>query len=212
HAEHLDKTYGIGPHTISVPRIEPAEGVPFSKNPPAQMDDTEFKKVIATLRLAVPYTGMMLSTRETPKLRREILDLGVSQISAASKTNPGGYHVHKDVTSQFESGDTRCMEDIIKELCENDFLPSFCTACYRVGRVGEKFMEHAKSGHIHTFCEPNALATFEEYLQDYGNDELKSLGEALIQSRIAKISDDKIKEITKKNIQAIKEGQRDLYL
>jgi len=212
HAQHLDEKFGIGPHTISVPRIEHAEGVAFSDNPPAQMSDMEFKKLIAILRLAVPYTGMMLSTRETPQLRREILELGVSQISAASRTNPGGYHVHKEVTSQFESGDTRSIEEIVKELCENDYLPSFCTACYRVGRVGEKFMEQAKSGHIHTFCEPNALTTFEEYLVDYAPDDVKEIGEKLIQQRLAKIEDEKIREITIKNLQAIKEGKRDLYI
>lgn len=212
HAQHLDETYGIGPHTISVPRIEPAQGVEFSKNPPAQMSDLEFKKIISIFRIAVPYTGLMLSTRETPQLRREILDLGVSQISAGSKTNPGGYSIYKDVTSQFESSDNRTLDEIVKELCENDFLPSFCTACYRVGRVGEKFMEHAKSGHIHTFCEPNALTTFEEYLVDYASDEVKEIGERLILSRIDKIEDEKIRNITIENIQAIKDGKRDLYI
>jgi len=146
HAEHLDKKYGVGPHTISVPRIEPAEGVAFSDNPPAQMSDKEFKKLVAVIRLAVPYTGLILSTRETAQMRREVIELGVSQISAASQTNPGGYHVHKEATSQFEAGDTRSLEEMVVELCEHDFLPSFCTSCYRLGRVGKILWKHAKQG------------------------------------------------------------------
>lgn len=212
HSQHLDEKYGVGPHTISVPRIEPAEGVEFSKNPPAKMSDKEFKKLVAILRLAVPYTGIILSTRETPQMRREVIELGISQISAASQTNPGGYYIHKEATSQFESGDTRSLEEMVVELCEHDFLPSFCTSCYRVGRVGKKFMEQAKTGHIHTFCQPNALSTFKEYLEDYGSEKVKEVGNKLIEKHLSEMDDEKMKEIAKKNIQAIAEGKRDLYI
>lgn len=211
HATHMDKV-GVGPHTISIPRIEHAEGVAFSDNPPAKMSDKEFKKLVAVLRLSVPYTGMVLSTRETPQLRREIIELGISQISAASQTNPGGYSVHKETTGQFESGDTRSLEEMVIELCEHGFLPSFCTSCYRVGRVGKKFMEHAKTGHIHTYCQPNALSTFREYLEDYGSEKVKELGEKVISKHLAEIDDPKMKELAEKQLQAIKEGKRDLHV
>lgn len=212
HAEHMDKVCGVGPHTISVPRIEHAEGVAFSDNPPAQMSDKEFKKIVSVIRLAVPYTGLVLSTRETPQMRREIIELGVSQISAASETNPGGYSVHKEATKQFESGDMRSLEEMVVELCEHDFLPSFCTSCYRVGRVGSKFMEHAKSGHIHKFCQPNALATFKEYLEDYGSEKTKEVGEKLILSHLSQMTDPALKALAEKQIQGIIEGKRDLHV
>lgn len=212
HSEHLDKKFGVGPHTISVPRIEPAEGSAFSKNPPAKMSDKEFKKLVSVIRLAVPYTGMILSTRETPQMRREVIELGISQISAASQTNPGGYYVHKEAVSQFESGDTRSLEEMVVELCEHDFLPSFCTSCYRVGRVGSKFMEQAKTGHIHTFCQPNALSTFKEYLEDYGSEKTKEIGYKLIENQLEAIDDERIKELAKKNLEKISEGKRDLYI
>ena len=212
HSEHLDKVCGVGPHTISVPRIEHAEGVSFSDNPPAQRSNKEFKKLVAVIRLAVPYTGMILSTRETPQLRREIIELGISQISAASETNPGGYHVYKTATKQFESSDTRSLEEMIIELCEHDFLPSFCTSCYRLGRVGAKFMEQAKTGHIHTFCQPNALLTFKEYLLDYGNDKVKEAGEKLIVKHLLEIEDTKMRELTQKQLKEIESGKRDLHV
>ncbi len=212
HAEHLDKKYGVGPHTISIPRIEPAEGVDFSENPPVEISDKEFKKIVAILRLAVPYTGMVLSTRETPQMRREIIELGISQISAASQTNPGGYYVHKETTSQFTSSDTRSLEEMVVELCEHDFLPSFCTSCYRVGRVGKKFIEHAKTGHIHTYCQPNALSTFKEYLEDYGSEKTKAAGQKLIEKHLQEMPEDKMKELAKKQIKEITEGKRDLHV
>lgn len=212
HAEHMDKVCGVGPHTISIPRIEHAEGVAFSDNPPAKMSDKEFKKLVAVIRLAVPYTGMVLSTRETPQLRREIIELGISQISAASQTNPGGYYIHKETTSQFESGDTRSLEEMVVELCEHDFLPSFCTSCYRVGRVGTKFMEHAKAGHIHQFCQPNALSTFKEYLEDYGSEKTKAIGDKLIAQHLSEIEDVNMKNLAEKQIKAIIEGKRDLHV
>lgn len=209
HSEHLDKVCGVGPHTISVPRIEPAEGVDFT---PTQISDKEFKKLVSIIRLAVPYTGMVLSTRETPQMRREIIELGISQISAASETNPGGYSVHKEATKQFESGDMRSLQEMIVELCENGFLPSFCTSCYRVGRVGKKFMEHAKTGHIHTFCQPNALSTFKEYIEDYGSDEVRVIGEKAISKHLAEMTDEKLKNLAEKQIREIAIGKRDLHV
>ncbi len=212
HSQYLDKTYGVGPHTISVPRIEPAEGVEFSDNPPEQMTDIEFKKIVAVLRLAVPYTGLVLSTRETPQLRRELLELGVSQISAESKVNPGGYELYKDSAEQFMMADNRHVDDIVKELAEHNYMPSFCTACYRKGRVGKDFMSHAKVGDIHTFCEPNAITTFTEYLEDYASPETKLVGEKLIQTQLSKMNDEKLKSHTQSAIVRIKQGERDLYI
>jgi len=212
HAEHMEKVCGVGPHTISIPRIEHAQGVAFSDNPPAQMGDTEFKKLVAVIRLAVPYTGLVLSTRETPQMRREVIELGISQISAASETNPGGYHVHKEATKQFESGDMRSLEEMVVELCEHDFLPSFCTSCYRVGRVGNKFMEHAKSGHIHQFCQPNALSTFQEYIEDYGSEKVRAVGEKLIAKHLGEMQNEGLKTLAQKQIQEIIAGKRDLHV
>lgn len=212
HSEHLDKKYGVGPHTISVPRIEPAEGAVFSKNPPAQMSDKEFKKLVSVIRLAVPYTGIILSTRETPQMRREVIELGISQISAASQTNPGGYYIHKETTSQFESGDTRSLEEMIIELCEHGFLPSFCTSCYRVGRIGKNFMEHAKTGHIHKYCQPNAISTFKEYIEDYGSEKVKAIGKEVIAKHLADIEDEKMRSIAEKQLKEIAEGKRDLHV
>lgn len=212
HSQHLDKKYGVGPHTISVPRIEPAEGVAFSKNPPAQMSDKEFKKLVSVIRLAVPYTGIILSTRETPQMRREVIELGISQISAASQTNPGGYYVHKEATSQFESSDTRSLEEMIIELCEHGFLPSFCTSCYRVGRIGKNFMEHAKTGHIHKYCQPNAISTFKEYIEDYGSEKVKAIGDEVIAKHLSEIEDENMRNIAEKQLKEIKTGKRDLHV
>ncbi|MDD3594404.1 MAG: [FeFe] hydrogenase H-cluster radical SAM maturase HydG [Candidatus Gastranaerophilales bacterium] len=212
HAQHMDKVCGVGPHTISVPRIEPAEGVEFSEHPPAQMSDKEFKKIVAIIRLAVPYTGLVLSTRETPQMRREIIELGISQISAASATNPGGYAVHKEATSQFTSGDTRSLEEMIIELCEHGFLPSFCTSCYRVGRTGKEFMEYAKPGLIHKYCQPNAISTFKEYIEDYGTEKIKEIGEKAIKQHLNEIEDPKMQAIAKRQLEEIAKGKRDLHV
>ncbi|MDD3150744.1 MAG: [FeFe] hydrogenase H-cluster radical SAM maturase HydG, partial [Candidatus Gastranaerophilales bacterium] len=212
HSQHLDETYGVGPHTISVPRIEPAEGVEFSKNPPAQMSDKEFKKLVAVIRLSVPYTGLVLSTRETPQMRREIIELGISQISAASATNPGGYSVHKEATSQFQSGDTRSLEEMIMELSEHGFLPSFCTSCYRLGRVGKDFMDLAKPGLIKKFCGTNAILTFKEYLLDYATSKTQTAGNKLIEKQIANITDEKIKSMVQEKLSSLENGKRDLFI
>ncbi len=212
HSHHLDKKYGVGPHTISVPRIEHAEGVAFSDNPPSQFSDKEFKKIIAVLRLSVPYTGLILSTRENPELRKELLELGISQMSAESKTNPGGYKIHKNATEQFEMADNRTLDEITKELMLNDYHPSFCTSCYRKGRVGKDFMDLAKPGLIKRFCAPNALTTLAEYLQDYASPETKEIGLKYIQKEISETEDEKLQEITKSMVEKVLKGERDLYM
>ncbi len=212
HSHHLDKKYGIGPHTISVPRIEHAEGVAFSDNPPAQMSDKDFKKLVAVLRLSVPYTGLVLSTREKPQLRRELLELGISQISAGSKTNPGGYYVYKDSTEQFEMSDSRSLDEITRELMLSGYHPSFCTSCYRKGRTGKDFMDLAKPGLIKRFCAPNAISTLAEYLEDYASEETKKVGYDCLKKELDEIEDEKIREITRSNLEKIKNGERDLYI
>jgi len=211
HANHLDKKYGCGPHTISVPRIEHAEGVPFSDNLPAPLTDTQFKKLVAALRLAVPYTGLILSTREVPALRRELLDLGISQISAGSKVNPGGY-TSADATEQFEVGDNRSLDEVVKELVENDFIPSFCTGCYRSGRVGKDFMDLAKPGLIKRFCNTNALTTLAEYLLDYASEATQKSGFAMIEKEIASLEDEKLKTLAMEKVAEVKAGGRDVYV
>ena len=212
HSQHLEKKYGVGPHTISVPRIEPAAGVAFSENPPEAVDDKTFKKIVAILRLAVPYTGLVLSTRETPSMRRDLLELGISQISAGSKTNPGGYEIDNETTEQFSGSDNRSLDEIVYELSQTDFIPSFCTACYRSGRVGKDFMDLAKPGLIKRFCNPNALMTFKEYLLDYASAKTKEAGEMLIQQQVSEIDDEKLKEKVKKQLLEIESGKRDIHV
>ncbi len=211
HANHLDKKYGCGPHTISVPRIEHAPGVDYSDNVPAPLSDTQFKKLVAALRLAVPYTGLILSTREVPALRRELLDLGISQISAASKVNPGGY-TNDCGTEQFEVADSRSLDEVVRELCENDFIPSFCTGCYRSGRIGKDFMDLAKPGLIKRFCNTNALTTLGEYLLDYASEETKVAGFNMIDREIASIEDEKLKALAIEKVNLVKSGSRDIYV
>ncbi len=211
HANHLDQKYKCGPHTISVPRIEHAQGVDFSDNLPAPLTNIQFKKLVATLRLAVPYTGIIMSTRETPALRRELLDLGISQISAGSKVNPGGY-TDNIATEQFELGDNRTLDEVIRELVDNNFIPSFCTACYRSGRVGKDFMDLAKPGLIKRFCNTNALATLGEYLLDYASEDTKKAGLAMIDKEIDAIEDPKLKNLAKEKVNLVKNGNRDVYV
>lgn len=212
HAQHLDKKYNCGPHTISIPRIEHADGVAFSDNPPAQMSDKDFKKLVAVLRLSVPYTGMVLSTRETPQLRRELLELGISQISAESKTNPGGYELYKDCTEQFEMGDQRSISEIVMELIEHGYTPSFCTSCYRKGRVGKDFMDLAKPGLIKRFCNSNALLTFREFLDDYAPSNVREAGLKLIDKRVSEIEDSTIQKNLKEKLSKVASGERDIYI
>jgi len=183
HIRHLEQKFGFGPHTISVPRLEPATGSDMASHPPKPVSDIDFRKIVAILRLAVPYTGIIMSTRETPNMRRETFAMGVSQISAGSRTNPGGYAEGEDVLdeAQFSLGDHRGLDEVIYDTASLGYIPSFCTGCYRLGRTGQDFMDLAKPGLIKEHCDPNALSTFLEYLLDYGSEKTRQAGEALIQ-------------------------------
>jgi 2-iminoacetate synthase len=210
HTMHLEEVFGVGPHTISVPRLEPAQGSNIASNPPCPVSDTDLKKIIAVLRLAVPYTGIILSTRENAVLRNELIYLGVSQISAGSKTLPGSYSIDKKEHGQFSISDERSLSEVIEDMITRGFIPSFCTSCYRTGRTGENFMDLAKPGDIKNFCQPNALLTLEEYLLDY-NPELARKTKTLISSEIRKILDPKVRQMTSNKIKSISSGKRDLY-
>ncbi len=212
HAQHMESEFGVGPHTISMPRMEPAMNAPASINPPAPVSDDEFRKLVAVLRLAVPYTGMILSTRESPELRNEIFNYGISQISAGSRTTPGGYSAEKKgKDGQFELHDSRTTSEVVRDLMKAGFVPSFCTACYRKGRTGDDFMALAKPGEIQNFCLPNALLTLKEYLLDYGNDENRKLGSALIGREMKKITDSSIRAQAEARMEELEKGKRDLY-
>ncbi|WP_053956266.1 [FeFe] hydrogenase H-cluster radical SAM maturase HydG [Inediibacterium massiliense] len=210
HSQYMDQKYSVGPHTISVPRLRPALGSKL-KEIPFPITDEEFKKIIAVLRLTVPYTGMILSTREAPHLRDELINLGISQISAGSRINPGGYEEDDRDATQFEVNDERSLDEMLRVIVKNGHLPSFCTACYRNHRTGEAFMELAKDAHIHEFCHPNAILTFKENLVSYASEQTKEIGEKMIKEEINKIENEKIKEETIKRIKQIEEGQKDLY-
>jgi 2-iminoacetate synthase len=211
HTHYLENKFGVGPHTISVPRLEPASGSELSRNPPHPVSDADFRKIIAILRLAVPFTGIILSTRETAQMRREALSLGVSQISAGSRTNPGGYSKNEDNASQFSLGDHRPIDAVIRDIASLGYIPSFCTACYRLGRTGEHFMDLAKTGKIKNMCTPNALATFAEYLTDYASAETQQIGAKLISQEIANMPK-KQAEIVAKMLARIKAGKHDVYI
>jgi 2-iminoacetate synthase len=212
HAVYLRERYGVGPHTISFPRLRPASGVPLPNLSAAT--DSDFKRVIAILRLAVPYTGLILTARENAGLRRELMSLGVSQIDAGSRIEIGGYTLGKDQIvnrEQFELGDTRSLDTVIRELLQDGYLPSFCTACYRLGRTGEHFMEFAIPGFIKRYCTPNALTTLAEYLVDYASAETRSAGKELIEKELAKLQDGPAKsELEKRLLQIEATDQRDL--
>ncbi|MBC8550564.1 MAG: [FeFe] hydrogenase H-cluster radical SAM maturase HydG [Candidatus Brocadiales bacterium] len=210
HTMHLEEVFGVGPHTISVPRLEQADGSKIASTPPYPVSDTDLKKIIAVLRLAVPYTGIILSTRENTVLRNELIYLGVSQISAGSKTLPGSYSNDKKEQGQFSISDKRSLSEVIEDMTDRGFIPSFCTSCYRTGRTGESFMDLAKPGDIKNFCQPNALLTFEEYLLDY-NPELARKIKPLISSEINKIPDPEIRQMTSGKIKSLSQGKRDLY-
>lgn len=211
HAQHLEEHFGCGPHTISVPRIEPAVGSELSRKPPHAVSDADFKKIIAIIRLAVPYTGMILSTREQPEIRRECLQLGISQISAGSRTDPGGYGSENQSSAQFSLGDHRSLDEVVQDLSEMDFIPSFCTACYRMGRTGQDFMDLAKPGEIKKHCDPNAMSTFMEYLLDYASPQTVVAGKKLIDKLLAGM-DSAQRDFTKKLIDQVKEGKRDVFV
>ncbi|ADL53111.1 [FeFe] hydrogenase H-cluster radical SAM maturase HydG [Clostridium cellulovorans] len=216
HANHLEEAFGVGPHTISVPRLKPAIGMDLEKYP-YLVNDKDFKKLVAIIRVAVPYTGMLISTREEPSFRKEVIHVGISQVSAGSITEIGGYYdsLYGDSNlegAQFEGGDNRTAPEILKELCRDGYIPSFCTGCYRQGRTGERFMALAKTGNIQNVCLPNALMTFKEYLVDYADDELKEIGLKAIEDNLKNITNEKILILTKENLAKIESGTRDLYL
>mmetsp|Transcript_16435 Transcript_16435/g.33157 ORF Transcript_16435/g.33157 Transcript_16435/m.33157 type:complete len:542 (-) Transcript_16435:145-1770(-) len=213
HAHHLEKTYQAGPHTISIPRIRPADDAPDSINVPHPVNDEDFAKLVAVLRCAVPYTGMILSTRESPEMRARLLHLGISQMSAGSRTEVGSYDKkgegEEKMNGQFSLLDERPLDAVIKDLMENDFVPSFCTACYRKGRTGAEFMAIAKKGDIHKFCHPNSLLTLQEYLQDYASDDTRNVGErVIIKERTTIEGPQKALDRKMKRVLA---GERDLY-
>ncbi|MFZ5816510.1 MAG: [FeFe] hydrogenase H-cluster radical SAM maturase HydG [Bacillota bacterium] len=209
HARHLEERFGVGPHTISVPRLKPAAGMDLADYP-YLVNDEEFKKLVAIIRLAVPYTGMILTTRERPELREEVLRLGISQISAGSCTGVGGYHENK-VPAQFETGDHRSPDEVLRWLCEGGYLPSYCTACYRQGRTGDRFMQLAKSGQIANLCQANALMTFQEFLEDYASPETRAVGEQTVAGHLARIPNPRAREATAIRLERIRRGERDLF-
>ncbi|MFW6006924.1 MAG: [FeFe] hydrogenase H-cluster radical SAM maturase HydG [Halanaerobiales bacterium] len=216
HAEYLDRTYGVGPHTISVPRFNPALGAPITETP-YPVSDSDFKKLVAVLRLAVPYTGIILTTRESEEMRNQLFLHGVSQISAGSRTTPGGYEEKRkrqEELEQFSLHDIRPMDEIIVEITKNGYIPSFCTACYRKGRTGKDFMDLAKPGKIQEFCRPNAMMTFKEYLVDYGSRTSKKYGEKCLASIMESLKNDnqKLGEKIEDRLKSIEKGKRDLYL
>jgi len=211
HIRHLENTFGVGPHTISVPRIEPAVGSEMAAHPPSPVTDADFKKIVAILRLAVPYTGIIMSTRESPEMRRETFALGVSQISAGSRTNPGGYASPKDEeAAQFSLDDHRPLDEVVRDLAHLGYVPSFCTSCYRLGRTGVHFMELAKPGEIKRHCAPNGLATFLEYLLDYATPETRLVGETLIAHSLETMPA-KERRATERLLARVRAGQRDVY-
>ena len=210
HATHLQQRFGVGPHTISVPRIEPASNAPMADTPPHLVSDDDFKLLIACIRLAVPYTGIILSTRETAGVRRDCFQLGVSQISAGSRTNPGGYN-DDDAETQFQLGDHRPTDEVIRDIATQGYIPSFCTGCYRLGRVGKDFMDLCMPGEIQHHCYPNAVATFEEYLLDYGSAETCAVGRKLIEEILNEMSP-RARAISLKLLEKTRAGRRDVFV
>lgn len=211
HAEHLEATYGVGPHTISVPRIRRADDIDPDTFVNA-IDDKTMQKIVAVIRIAVPYTGMIISTRESKECRKELLNLGISQISGGSKTSVGGYYdpePEKEETRQFEVNDNRTLDEVVNWLMEADYLPSFCTACYGSHRTGERFMSICKNEQIHNFCHPNAIMTLKEYLVDYASSKTKETGEKLITKELEKITDNERKRVVIENLDKITHGERD---
>ena len=209
HAEHLEAVHGVGPHTISVPRVKRADDI----DPTAfdnGIDDETFAKITACIRLAVPYTGMIISTRETEAVRSKLLKLGVSQVSGGSRTSVGGYTQDERPhdTEQFDVSDQRTLDEVVKWLMESGHIPSFCTACYREGRTGDRFMSLCKNGQILNCCHPNALMTLTEYLEDYASEETKKVGYEMIEKELERIPNEKVRGIAKQNIEYIKASDR----
>ena len=210
HAEHLEARFGVGPHTISMPRICPADDVSLDNFPDA-LPDAIFRKIVAVLRVAVPYTGMIISTRESARMREQLLHCGVSQISGGSRTSVGGYTTEErhDETAQFDVADTRPLDDVVRWLLEQDHIPSFCTACYREGRTGDRFMSLCKSGKISLCCTPNALMTLKEYLMDYASPATRAEGERMIASSLTDIPEGRVRDLTVERLKRIENGERD---
>lgn len=210
---HLEERFGVGPHTISFPRMEPAAGSDLASQPPHPVSDADFMKMIAIMRLAVPYTGMIMSTRESPEVRRATLELGISQISAGSRTDPGGYKDGEGDPngSQFQLGDHRTVEEVVSDVVSLGYLPSFCTACYRLGRTGQDFMDLAKPGEIKYHCHPNALSTFQEYLCDYAGAKAKSIGEQLISIELQHMDGQQI-ACALPMLNKVRRGERDVFV
>lgn len=212
YANELEKVTGVGPHTISVPRLRPAENVSL-ENYPHLVADKDFKKLVAVLRLAVPYTGLIISTREEAGFRDEIIDIGISQVSSGSCTGVGGYSEREkniDEKPQFELGDNRSPMEMLKSLIESGYIPSYCTACYRNGRTGDRFMEIAKSGQINVMCEANALMTLKEFLLDYADEDLRALGDRVIMETLEKMPNEEFKSKIRENLKLIESGVRDI--
>lgn len=211
HAEHLEAAMGVGPHTISVPRIRPADDIDPQNFSNAISDDI-FAKIVTVLRIAVPYTGMIVSTRESQKTREQVLQLGVSQISGGSRTSVGGYvepEAEDDNSAQFDVNDRRTLDEVVNWLLKLGYIPSFCTACYREGRTGDRFMSLVKSGQIANCCQPNALMTLKEYLEDYASEDTKKRGEAVISAEIPHITNDKVRAIAVEHLNEMRQGKRD---
>lgn len=210
HAEHLEAAKGVGPHTISVPRIRPADDIDPETFTNAISDDI-FKKIVAVLRIAVPYTGLIISTRESQAARAAVLELGVSQISGGSRTSVGGYTTEErhDETAQFDVSDTRTLDQVVNWLLELGYIPSFCTACYREGRTGDRFMKLVKSGQIANCCQPNAIMTLKEYLEDYASPDTKAKGEKVIEEELKRIPNDNVRRIATERVAEIHNGRRD---
>jgi 2-iminoacetate synthase len=219
HIAHLEERFGVGPHTISVPRLEPALGSKTASSPPYAVSDEDFYKLVAIIRMAVPYTGMVMSTRESPLVRRETFKLGISQISAGSRTDPGGYsrkgngsdNDQVQLNGQFQLGDHRSVDEVVHDLSKLGYVPSFCTACYRLGRTGQDFMDLARPGDIKYHCCPNALSTFLEYLTDYGSDSTKEVGEQVIQDQLSSMDKYQI-SIASDLLKNVREGKRDQFV
>lgn len=212
HIFELEEKFGVGPHTISVPRLEPATNSNLASHPPFPVSDIDFRKIVAIIRLAVPYTGIIMSTRETAKMRRETFALGVSQISAGSRTNPGGYEeeTEDDPSGQFSLGDHRSLDEVIRDVASMGYIPSFCTACYRLGRTGQDFMDLAKPGDIKLHCGPNALSSFKEYLQNFATPKTAEIGNKLITETIEGMSGI-ARQRAEKLVQRVEAGRDDVY-
>ena len=211
HAEHLEAKFGVGPHTISVPRICPADDIDVDDFSNAVPDDI-FEKIVALIRVSAPYAGMIMSTRESQSMRERGLALGISQISGGSRTSVGGYveeEPEEENSAQFDTSDRRSLDEIVEWLLQLGYVPSFCTACYREGRTGDRFMALAKSGQISNCCQPNALMTLKEYLLDYADEDTKAVGAAVIDVQLDSIKNDLVKEKSKAYIAQMEEGERD---